>query len=123
MKDRMLCAQSVERVAEVIEDPGRNLNLALDTRGTSFQQQVWQALAEIKPAETASYTEIARRLGLPLAARAVGRACATNRLAVVIPCHRAVRTDGGLAGYRWGIERKRALLEREKRFYASQVRG
>jgi AraC family transcriptional regulator of adaptative response/methylated-DNA-[protein]-cysteine methyltransferase len=88
--------------------------LPLDLRGTAFQQRVWQALREIPIGQTASYTEIARRIGAPNSARAVGQACADNPLAVVIPCHRAVRSDGQLAGYRWGIERKSALLKLEK---------
>jgi AraC family transcriptional regulator of adaptative response/methylated-DNA-[protein]-cysteine methyltransferase len=83
-------------------------------RGTAFQQRVWRALREIPAGSTASYTEIARRIGAPTAVRAVARACAANPLAVAIPCHRVVRTDGGLSGYRWGIARKRALLGRER---------
>lgn len=87
--------------------------LPLDIRGTAFQQRVWEALRAIPPGSTASYTQIAERLGLPRAARAVAQACAANALAVAIPCHRVVRSDGALSGYRWGIERKRRLLERE----------
>jgi len=87
--------------------------LPLDVRGTAFQWQVWNALQQIPRGDTRSYVEIARDLGRPTAARAVARACASNRLAVVIPCHRVVREDGGLGGYRWGIERKRELLESE----------
>jgi AraC family transcriptional regulator of adaptative response/methylated-DNA-[protein]-cysteine methyltransferase len=85
----------------------------LDIQGTAFQQRVWKALQEIPPGSTKSYAEIAAQIGKPTAARAVGRACGANRLAVVIPCHRAVRSDGGLGGYRWGVERKQRLLERE----------
>jgi AraC family transcriptional regulator, regulatory protein of adaptative response / methylated-DNA-[protein]-cysteine methyltransferase len=84
-------------------------------RGTAFQQRVWQALQEIPVGSTASYTEIAARIGSPKSVRAVAQACAANPLAVAIPCHRVVRNDGGLSGYRWGIERKRALQEREAR--------
>ena len=84
-------------------------------RGSAFEERVWRALREIPLGKTASYSEIARRLGEPGAARAVARACAANKVAVAIPCHRVVRSDGGLSGYRWGVERKRALLEREKR--------
>jgi AraC family transcriptional regulator of adaptative response/methylated-DNA-[protein]-cysteine methyltransferase len=87
--------------------------LPLDIRGTVFQQQVWRALREIAPGSTATYTEIARRIGSPKAVRAVARAIAANALAVAIPCHRVVRTDGSLSGYRWGVERKRALLDKE----------
>ncbi len=82
-------------------------------RGTAFQQRVWRALREIPVGSTASYTEIAERIGAPKAVRAVAQACASNAIAVAIPCHRVVRTDGALSGYRWGVERKRALLERE----------
>jgi AraC family transcriptional regulator of adaptative response/methylated-DNA-[protein]-cysteine methyltransferase len=105
--------QTVAKVIGFVEAPGLGLDLPLDVRGTAFQQRVWQALREIPAGETASYTEIARRVGAPKAVRAVAGACAANALAVAIPCHRVVRTDGGLAGYRWGAERKRALLERE----------
>lgn len=105
-----------ERIAQVvgfIEQPGIGLNLPLDVRGTAFQHRVWQALREIPAGKTVSYTEIANRIGLPKAARAVAGACAANPLAVAIPCHRVIRTDGGLSGYRWGVERKRALLAKE----------
>lgn len=105
----------VARVVGFVEAPGVGLDLPLDVRGTAFQQRVWQALREIPAGETASYTEIARRIGAPKAVRAVAQACAANALAVAIPCHRVVRTDGGLSGYRWGIDRKRALLEKEAR--------
>ncbi len=105
----------VSRVVGFIEAPGLGLDLPLDVRGTAFQQRVWQALQEIPPGSTASYTEIAARIGAPKSVRAVAQACAANPLAVAIPCHRVVRNDGGLSGYRWGIERKRALQEREAR--------
>lgn len=104
------------RLAQVVgfvEKPSIGLNLPLDVRGTAFQQRVWRALREIPAGETATYTAIANRIGSPAAVRAVAGACAANRLAVAIPCHRVVRADGGLAGYRWGVERKRALLEKE----------
>jgi AraC family transcriptional regulator, regulatory protein of adaptative response / methylated-DNA-[protein]-cysteine methyltransferase len=84
-------------------------------RGTAFQQRVWQAMRDIAPGETASYSELARRIGAPKSTRAVAAACAANVLAVAIPCHRVVRSDGGLSGYRWGVERKRALIAREAR--------
>ena len=103
----------VARVVGFVEAPGSGLELPLDIRGTAFQQRVWQALRAIPPGTTLSYTELARRLGVPQSCRAVASACAANPLAVVIPCHRVVRNDGALAGYRWGIERKRALLDRE----------
>jgi AraC family transcriptional regulator of adaptative response/methylated-DNA-[protein]-cysteine methyltransferase len=106
--------QLVSRVVGLIEAPGSASDLPLDVRGTAFQRLVWQALRGIPPGERASYAEIAARIGRPKAVRAVAQACASNDIAVAIPCHRVVRTDGALAGYRWGIERKRALLEREK---------
>jgi AraC family transcriptional regulator of adaptative response/methylated-DNA-[protein]-cysteine methyltransferase len=105
--------QLVAQVVGFIEAPGIGLDLPLDVRGTSFQQRVWQALCEIPVGQTVSYTDIARRIGSPRAVRAVAQACAANRLAVAIPCHRVVRNDGALAGYRWGMERKRSLLEKE----------
>lgn len=103
----------VAQIVGCVEAPQLGLELPLDIRGTAFQQRVWQALREIPAGTTLSYTEIAERIGAPKAVRAVAGACAANPLAVVIPCHRVVRQDGGLAGYRWGIARKRALLERE----------
>ncbi|NFV79844.1 bifunctional DNA-binding transcriptional regulator/O6-methylguanine-DNA methyltransferase Ada [Magnetospirillum aberrantis SpK] len=107
--------QWVASVVGLVEDPGQGLDLPLDVRGTAFQQKVWQALRAIPPGETATYAEIARRIGMPRAVRAVAGACAANPAAVAIPCHRVVRTDGGLSGYRWGVERKRALQKREKK--------
>jgi AraC family transcriptional regulator of adaptative response/methylated-DNA-[protein]-cysteine methyltransferase len=106
--------QLVATVVGFVEAPAQALDLPLDVRGTAFQQRVWQALREIPSGSTASYAEIARRIGQPKAVRAVAQACASNGIAVAIPCHRVVRTDGALSGYRWGIERKRALLDREK---------
>ena len=103
----------VSTVVGFVEAPGRGLKLPLDIRGTAFQQLVWKALQRIPVGSTATYTEIATRIGSPKSVRAVGRACGANPLAVAIPCHRVVRNDGGLSGYRWGIERKRMLLERE----------
>jgi AraC family transcriptional regulator of adaptative response/methylated-DNA-[protein]-cysteine methyltransferase len=103
----------VAKVVGFIEAPGIGLDLPLDVRGTAFQQRVWQALREIPVGQTASYTDIARRIGAPKSIRAVAQACATNNLAVAIPCHRVVRNDGALAGYRWGVERKQSLLEKE----------
>jgi AraC family transcriptional regulator, regulatory protein of adaptative response / methylated-DNA-[protein]-cysteine methyltransferase len=105
----------VAEVIGLVETPASGLDLPLDVRGTAFQHRVWQALRGIAPGSTATYSEIARRLGAPGAARAVAGACAANPVAVAIPCHRVVRTDGSLSGYRWGIERKRALLERESK--------
>jgi AraC family transcriptional regulator of adaptative response/methylated-DNA-[protein]-cysteine methyltransferase len=101
------------KVIDFIEAPERGLDLPLDPRGTAFQQRVWPALREIPPGSTASYAEIAARIGAPKEAYAVGEACAANMVAVAIPCHRVVRKNGSLAGYRWGFRRKRALLKRE----------
>ena len=105
----------VAQVVGLVEAPHIGLALPLDVRGTAFQQRVWQALQEIPPGETATYTGIAARIGAPKAVRAVAGACAANALAVAIPCHRVVRHDGALSGYRWGVERKRELLAREAR--------
>jgi AraC family transcriptional regulator of adaptative response/methylated-DNA-[protein]-cysteine methyltransferase len=103
----------VAKVVGFVEAPAVGLDLPLDLRGTAFQQRVWQALREIPAGATVSYAEIAGRIGAPKAVRAVAQACASNAIAVAIPCHRVVRNDGALSGYRWGVERKRALLERE----------
>jgi AraC family transcriptional regulator of adaptative response/methylated-DNA-[protein]-cysteine methyltransferase len=103
----------VSQVVGLIEAPRTGVDLPLDIRGTAFQQRVWSALRKIPVGTTASYTDIARRIGSPKSVRAVAQACGANSIAVAIPCHRVVRTDGGLSGYRWGVERKRALLERE----------
>lgn len=103
----------VAQVIGFVETPAAGLDLPLDIRGTAFQQRVWQALREIPSGATASYAEIATRIGSPSSVRAVASACAANKLALAIPCHRVVRTDGGLSGYRWGVERKRQLLESE----------
>jgi len=109
--------QVVARVVGFVESPGSGQDalwaLPLDARGTAFQHRVWQELRAIPLGRTASYTEIAERIGAPKAVRAVAHACASNPVAVAIPCHRVVRRDGDLAGYRWGVERKRALLSRE----------
>jgi AraC family transcriptional regulator of adaptative response/methylated-DNA-[protein]-cysteine methyltransferase len=103
----------VARVIGLIERPGAGLDLPLDIRGTAFQQRVWKALQQIPVGTTASYADIAKVIGMPKAARAVAQACGANTLAVAIPCHRVIRNDGALSGYRWGVERKRALLDRE----------
>ena len=105
--------ETVARVIGLVEAPGLGLDLPLDVRGTAFQQRVWQALREIPAGSTVSYAELARRIGVPTGARAVAGACAANPLAVAIPCHRVVRNDGALSGYRWGVERKQQLLDRE----------
>ena len=103
----------LRRVVALVESPGAGLDLPLDVRGTAFQRQVWAALRAIPSGSTATYADVARAIGRPSAVRAVARACASNELAVVIPCHRVIRGDGGLGGYRWGVERKRALLDGE----------
>jgi AraC family transcriptional regulator, regulatory protein of adaptative response / methylated-DNA-[protein]-cysteine methyltransferase len=103
----------VARVVAFVEAPALGLDLPLDVRGTAFQHRVWQALRDVPAGTTVGYADIAKRIGSPGSARAVARACAANTLAVAIPCHRVVRTDGGLAGYRWGAARKRALLKKE----------
>jgi len=105
--------QIVAKIVGFVENPQLGLHLPLDIRGTAFQQRVWRALTEIPLGQTASYAEIAKRIGLPKAVRAVAGACAANPIAVAIPCHRVVRTDGNLSGYRWGVARKRALLRKE----------
>lgn len=104
----------VAAVVGLVEKPARGLDLPLDIRGTAFQQRVWAALRDIPPGRTASYTEIAQAIGAPTAVRAVAQACGANSHAVAIPCHRVVRNDGALSGYRWGVERKRDLLTRER---------
>jgi AraC family transcriptional regulator of adaptative response/methylated-DNA-[protein]-cysteine methyltransferase len=104
----------VARVVGFLEEPGIGLDLPLDVRGTAFQRRVWKALRQIPVGSTASYSELAKRIGLPKAVRAVAGACAANNIAVAIPCHRVVRANGDLSGYRWGVARKRALLKLER---------
>ena len=101
------------KVTEFVENPRNDPDFPLDVRGTAFQHRVWEALRRIPPGATASYAAVAASIGAPRAVRAVARACATNRLAVAIPCHRVVASDGSLSGYRGGVERKRALLAKE----------
>jgi AraC family transcriptional regulator of adaptative response/methylated-DNA-[protein]-cysteine methyltransferase len=105
--------QLVCKIAGLVEAPASGLDVPLDVRGTAFQERVWQALRAVPPGETASYTDIANRIGLPGSAKEVAEACAANALAVAIPCHRVVRKNGALSGYRWGVNRKRALLKKE----------
>lgn len=104
---------TVAKIVGLVEAPGMGLDLPLDVRGTAFQHRVWEALREIPAGTTATYGEIAERIGMPKAVRAVAAACAANKIAVAIPCHRVVRSDGSLAGYRWGVARKRTLIARE----------
>jgi AraC family transcriptional regulator, regulatory protein of adaptative response / methylated-DNA-[protein]-cysteine methyltransferase len=103
----------LRRVSSFIETPAKGLDLALDVQGTEFQRRVWEALTRVPAGETVSYTDIARRIGAPKSVRAVAQACGANPIALAIPCHRVVRNDGDLSGYRWGVGRKRTLLERE----------
>ena len=113
VRDEKALASTLARVTALVETPASTHALSLDERGTVFQRRVWQALRTTQPGTTTSYGEIATRIGAPGAARAVAAACAANPIAVAIPCHRIVRGDGQLSGYRWGVARKRALLERE----------
>jgi AraC family transcriptional regulator of adaptative response/methylated-DNA-[protein]-cysteine methyltransferase len=113
-RDRAELETSVEAILRYLDGREPHLDLPLDVRATAFQRRVWQELQRIPYGETRSYADVARRIGRPSATRAVARACASNPAALVIPCHRVVREDGDLGGYRWGLDRKRALLERER---------
>ncbi len=106
-------ADIVDRVAALIANPAMRFDLPLDPTGSEFQRRVWRALRRIPAGKTASYAEIARAIGRPTATRAVAQACSANPIAVAIPCHRVVRSDGGLSGYRWGVDRKAMLLRVE----------
>lgn len=112
-RDDAKLGREFDAVAAFIDDPARGLDLPLDPGGTDFQQRVWRALREIPLGKTLSYAEVARRIDAPKSYRAVAQACGANRIALAIPCHRVVREDGGISGYRWGVSRKRALLKRE----------
>jgi len=109
------CWGPLTPIIDLIENPSKPFDMALDVRGTDFQRRVWQALREIPAGETRSYTDIAKSIGSPKAVRAVAGACAANRIAVVIPCHRVIKHDGSVSGYRWGVERKKLLLAREQK--------
>jgi AraC family transcriptional regulator of adaptative response/methylated-DNA-[protein]-cysteine methyltransferase len=111
--DSQRLARVLPRVIGFIESPTGELDLPLDPEGTDFQRRVWRALRNIPSGTTASYADIARKINAPKSVRAVAQACGANTLALAIPCHRVVRSDGALSGYRWGAMRKRALLERE----------
>jgi AraC family transcriptional regulator of adaptative response/methylated-DNA-[protein]-cysteine methyltransferase len=113
VKGDLSFSQWVNQITSFLENPSRGLRLPLDIQGTAFQKQVWMALSDIPCGTTVSYSDIAACIGSPKAVRAVASACASNQIAVAIPCHRVVRSNGDLAGYRWGLERKRKLLERE----------
>ena len=106
---------TLDRIAALIDQPENDLDLALDLRGSDFEIRVWKVLCEIPAGTTTNYGEIAARLDVPRAAREVAEACAANALAVLVPCHRVVKKDGSISGYRWGVWRKRALIERERR--------
>lgn len=110
-------APLVERVVQLIDKPGEPIDFELDIRGSAFERLVWKALEEIEPGSTASYGDIARKVGDPRVSREVAEACGSNPLAVAIPCHRVIKKDGSLSGYRWGFKRKRALLKREAELY------
>lgn len=111
----------LDRLATVVETPGIDPGLALDPRGTEYQVRVWQALQAVPAGRTITYGEIAQRLGAPREAREVGEACAANAIAILIPCHRVVKKDGSLSGYRWGFRRKRELIAREQAATAFQL--
>jgi AraC family transcriptional regulator of adaptative response/methylated-DNA-[protein]-cysteine methyltransferase len=113
VEDQTGLAATMSEIAEMVVRPAKPTRLKLDAQGTPLQQQVWAALRDIPAGRTASYAEVARAIGRPQAVRAVAQACGANPLAVVTPCHRVVRSDGSLSGYRWGVDRKRALLARE----------
>jgi len=113
--DTGMTKSMLSKAVALVEHPGVDQDLPLDMRGTPFQLRVWQALREIPAGTTISYTELAQRIGSPKSVRAVATACAANTLAVAVPCHRVIRADGELSGYRWGVERRRALLKREAR--------
>jgi len=115
VEDRAALQEPLRKLATLIDHPENSADFALDLQGSEFELKVWRALREIPAGTTATYGDIAARLGSPREAREVGEACAANRLAVVVPCHRIVKKDGSISGYRWGVKRKRALLEREHR--------
>ena len=115
VRDDLKLRDALRSVRTFLAEPVNGLDLALDVTGTDFQKRVWRALRTIPAGTTASYADIARRIDAPTSFRAVAQACGANPVALAIPCHRVVRGDGGLSGYRWGVQRKRALLERERR--------
>lgn len=113
MQDEAELSAALDSVQTMLADPRNGLDWPLDPLGTEFQLQVWEALRQVPPGQTVSYTDLASRIGKPDAVRAVASACAANPLAVAVPCHRVIRSDGALSGYRWGAERKQSLLNRE----------
>jgi AraC family transcriptional regulator of adaptative response/methylated-DNA-[protein]-cysteine methyltransferase len=114
VQDDRAVKHCVEAVTRFLDAPDQNIDLPLDVRGTAFQRRVWTALRRLRAGTTTTYSDLARRIGQPRAVRAVARACASNTIALAIPCHRVIRTDGSLSGYRWGLQRKRTLLDRER---------
>lgn len=112
--DDAALAETVRAVLAFLEEPKQALDLPLDLRGTAFQQRVWQTLCKIPPGETRTYAQLAEMVGNPAAIRAVARSCAVNPVSLAVPCHRVIGSDGGLTGYRWGVPRKQALLQRER---------
>jgi AraC family transcriptional regulator, regulatory protein of adaptative response / methylated-DNA-[protein]-cysteine methyltransferase len=117
VEDPAFMRETLARLASLIEHPEAKIDLPLDFRGTEFELRVWNALREIPAGRTVSYGEIAARIGSPRAAREVAEACAANRLAVIVPCHRVVKKGGSISGYRWGFKRKHALIERERSLF------
>jgi AraC family transcriptional regulator of adaptative response/methylated-DNA-[protein]-cysteine methyltransferase len=113
VEDPVALAETISKLAAMIDHPESDADLTLDLQGSDFECRVWNALREIPVGATTTYGEIATRLGVPRQAREIGEACAANKLAVVVPCHRVVKKDGSISGYRWGVRRKRKLLERE----------
>ncbi len=111
--------RKLAQVITYVDAPESGFSLPLDIRGTEFQQMVWREISKIPPGTTSTYTELAKQIGSPKSVRAVANACAANKLAVVIPCHRVIQKNGSLAGYRWGLERKRLLLQREANVFGS----
>ncbi|SDR53464.1 AraC family transcriptional regulator, regulatory protein of adaptative response / methylated-DNA-[protein]-cysteine methyltransferase [Rhizobiales bacterium GAS191] len=120
-QDDEALSETIGKLASVIDHPDRDHGLTLDARGTDYEKRVWNALREIPAGQTVSYGDIAAKLGAPREAREVAEACAANSIAILIPCHRVVKKDGSLSGYRWGFKRKRALLTREHKASAFQL--
>lgn len=115
-ENKQLLAPRIRQVASFLSKPDHELRMPLSLHGTEFQQSVWQVLQQIPLGSTMNYSQIAQQIGKPTAMRAVARACASNPVALVVACHRVLRIDGGISGYRWGVERKRKLLELEHRY-------
>lgn len=110
---------ALQKLADYLHAPAKAPDIPMELHGTDFQLKVWNVLRQIPPGQTRSYTDIARAIGEPAATRAVARACASNPIALLIPCHRILRSDGGITGYRWGVERKKAMIRHEKEFTAN----